>query len=154
VTSREFWDCDYGEEQRKQPSTTGKWTTVQEARIRIVNYLGDRVTPPFRRYEEDEIERIINDALAAERGRHWEPTETANELWREKAIELEKQLAAEQQRTQSIETCNAINEELTNLLASCQQQQESLVTTLKVIHKISRDPVVTEICEAELSFNK
>ncbi len=44
---------------------TGEWTPVQEARIRIVNYFGDRVH--FKRYEEDEIERIINAALAAER---------------------------------------------------------------------------------------
>lgn len=47
-----------------QPKPTD---AVQEARIRIVNYLGDRLKSPIRRYEEDEIERIINAALAAER---------------------------------------------------------------------------------------
>jgi hypothetical protein len=40
---------------------------------------------------------------------------------------------------------------LADLVATCHAQQESLVTTLKVIMKISRDPAVVEICEAELA---
>jgi len=42
-------------------------------------------------------------------------------------------------------------DDLAELLTTCHAQQVSLVTTLKVIMKISRDPAVVEICEAELA---
>jgi len=64
-----------------------------EARINIVNYLGDQMSSPFLRFQEDEIELIIQAAIDEAIEKHVD--DVAAE-WEQRYIELEARLMRSQ----------------------------------------------------------